>query len=58
MGTTFIYKCPNTGLNVQGFVAEDPAKADGYQPVICFACTRTHLVDPRTAKMVGASERK
>jgi len=34
MGTTFIYKCPNTGLNVQGFVAEDPAKADGYQPVM------------------------
>lgn len=25
MALTFIYKCPNTGFNVQGFVADKPA---------------------------------
>jgi hypothetical protein len=56
MATAFVYRCPNTGLNVQGFIADDPAPA-GYYPVTCLACTRLHLVDPKTFK-VAASERK
>jgi len=56
VATAFVYKCPNTGFNVQGFIADDPAPA-GYHPVTCLACTRLHLVDPKTSK-VATSERK
>ncbi len=52
----FLYKCPNTGLNVQGFIADAPAKAGGCQPVTCLACTRIHLVDPKTAKVARADD--
>lgn len=52
----FLYKCPNAGLNVQGFIADAPAKASSYQPVTCLACTRIHLVDPKTAKAARADD--
>lgn len=52
----FLYKCPSTGLNVQGFIADAPIKASGYQPVTCLACTHIHLVDPKTAKVAGAND--
>jgi hypothetical protein len=48
----FIYRCPITGRNVQGFFAdEEPAKqTDIYVPVTCLACTRVHLVNRSTGK--------
>jgi hypothetical protein len=53
----FIYRCPSTGLNVQDFAADDPEGDDeAYEPVICTACTRVHLVDPKTGKVLGADE--
>jgi hypothetical protein len=58
MATTFIYKCPNTGLNVQGFVADDPDDDRSYQPVACIACRDVHLVNPRTGKLVGEDDSK
>jgi hypothetical protein len=44
---TFVYRCPNMGLNVQGWVADDPTEGDAetYQPIPCTICTRLHLVD-------------
>ena len=56
MATTFIYRCPNTGLNVQGFVADDPGDDTSYQPVACLACRDVHLVNARTGKLVGADD--
>ena len=37
-------------LNVHGWIADDPteSEAENYVPVICTACTRTHLVNPKT----------
>ncbi len=54
----FLYRCPNTGLNVQGFVADDPTggEAETYEPVTCIACTRVHLVNPRTGKVAGTED--
>jgi hypothetical protein len=48
----FVYRCPATGLNVQGFFADEvPAKeTDIYEPVTCTACTRVHLVNRSTGK--------
>jgi len=55
---TFIYRCPATGLNVQGWVADDPAERsdDAYEGISCAACTRLHLVSPKTGKVLGADE--
>jgi len=53
----FLFRCPRTNLNVQGFVADDPADdRNGYEPVQCMACTRTHYVDPKTGKVLGEDE--
>jgi len=52
----FAYRCPNTGLNVQGFIADDPGDDGSYVPVTCIICTRVHLVDPRSGKVVGVDD--
>ena len=56
----FIYRCPATGLNVQGWIADDPSFENGdatYEVVICTACTRAHLVNPKTGKTLGADNK-
>jgi hypothetical protein len=53
---TFLYRCPNTGLKVQGWVADDPARDETFEPVTCTACARVHLVNPKTGK-VGGTEK-
>ena len=52
----FIYRCPNTGMNVQGWVADDPTEGEGdiYQSITCTICTRLHLIDPKTGRVLGA----
>jgi hypothetical protein len=53
---TLIYRCPNTGMNVQGWFADEvAAKADehAFVSTSCTACAHTHLVNPRTGKVIG-----
>jgi len=52
---TFLYRCPASGYRVQGFVADDPIEKTGhvYEPVTCTACSRIHLVNPRTGKLLS-----
>ena len=53
MGRPFIYRCPTTGMNVQGWTDDDhPADGDDnrYQMVTCLACRRFHFVNPFTGK--------
>jgi len=53
----FIFRCPHTGRNVQGWVADDPdVEDDAYESVICSACTRLHLVNPKTGKVLGEAD--
>jgi hypothetical protein len=52
----FLYRCPNTGLNVQGFVTDDPTEDDAFKPITCVVCTRVHLVNPKTGKVLGTNE--
>jgi hypothetical protein len=53
----FVYKCPITGRNVQGWVADDgDIKNDVHHPVKCIACQRVHLVNPNSRKVLGANE--
>jgi hypothetical protein len=51
--STFIYRCPLTGLKVQGFVAEEIGE-NLFVSLTCLACTGVHLVNPTSAKVVGA----
>ena len=49
--TTFLYRCPVTGYQVQGWADDNPQnEAETYQAVTCLACGRVHLVDPKTGK--------
>lgn len=53
---TLIYRCPITGHNVQGWIAED-IPADPAQQVFvslrCTACSQMHAVNPATAAVLG-----
>jgi hypothetical protein len=55
---TFIYRCPKTGLKVQGWLAEAaaPNERDTYEAVTCTACNQTHLVNPWTGRTLGDGE--
>jgi hypothetical protein len=54
----FLYRCPNTGLKVQGWVADDPERPSdaSYEPVTCVACTRVHMVNPNTGRVLGSDD--
>ena len=57
MPRTFLYRCPNTGQNVQGWSADEVTDDDdAYQSVPCIACTRLHLVNLKTGKVLGEDE--
>jgi hypothetical protein len=43
--TPFLYRRPNSGYQVQGFVAEDVSDdPENCQTITCFACQRVRLV--------------
>ena len=52
---TFLYRCPHTSRNVQGWIADDPTEGnkDAFEAVTCTACTRVHFVNPNTGKVLG-----
>ena len=54
----FIYRCPATRLNVQGWIADAVDSDEGdqtFQAVTCLACRQTHLVNSKTGKVVSAN---
>jgi len=53
--TPFLYRCPNTGQNVQGFTAEEMAE-DTWEQIACVACRRLHFVNPTTGKVLGEDD--
>jgi hypothetical protein len=57
--TAFIFRCPATGLNVQGWSAEEFTrdKKDAYETVSCLACRRIHLVNPATGMVLKVEEK-
>jgi hypothetical protein len=58
MAATCIYRCPTTGLNVQGWFAEDASANEGetYEPVTCLACRQTHFINRSTGRTLGEDE--
>ena len=51
----YLFRCPNTGLTVQGWVADeiDSRNGEAYEAVSCLACGQVHLVNPTTGKTLG-----
>ncbi len=56
----FIFRCPNTRLNVQGALEleEEPGGEgkNSYRAVQCMACGQMHFVDPETGKLMSESD--
>jgi hypothetical protein len=53
----FLYRCPNTGHNVQAWVAEEvPPDNEIFQTLTCIACLQVHLVNPATGKVLGSDD--
>jgi hypothetical protein len=53
----FIYRCPRTGQQVQGWAADHLADGEIYEPVSCIACGRIHLVSPKSGKVLEAAKK-
>ncbi len=54
---TFLYRCPATGLNVQGLGADqkDAPNDNFYEAVTCTFCRGVHLVNPKTGHVAGVN---
>jgi hypothetical protein len=54
---TFLFRCPNKNLRVQGWTAEDVSDDDAtYSPVQCAACRQMHYVNPATGRVLGNTD--
>jgi hypothetical protein len=48
---TFVFRCPVTSRNVQGFFADDPSSNEDeglFEAVTCLACNQPHLINRAT----------
>jgi hypothetical protein len=53
----FIYRCPTTALNVQGWFTDEVADDEtAYETVTCPACSRVHLVNRATGRALGQDD--
>lgn len=54
MPVNLVFRCPNTGMNVQHLVEhEADGGSDSFTPVRCPACVRIHFVNRKTMKLLG-----
>ena len=57
--TPFLFRCPKTGLMVQGLYTPDEPSDDrdpldeDYVGIDCLSCGSQHLVNPRTGRVLG-----
>ncbi len=52
MERPIVFKCPQTGLNVQHLLTDEPGDRT-HVSVSCPACTRFHLIERATGKLLG-----
>jgi hypothetical protein len=55
---SFLYRCPKTGLKVQGWLPDAVPRPDPntYEAVTCTVCNQMHLVNPWTDRTLGDEE--
>jgi hypothetical protein len=51
---TFIFRCPRTGFDVQGWSDGVFEASLAYETVNCTICQMVHLVDPKTGYVLGS----
>ena len=58
MGRHIIFKCPQTGMSVQHWLADAPDEPASTQTtVVCNACTRLHFINSKTGKLLGEADK-
>jgi len=60
MMRSIVFRCPNTGQNVQHWLADDASQRENtsyYDAVTCLACTRLHFVNRLTGKTMGYKDK-
>jgi hypothetical protein len=56
MAKPFIFRCPTTGQNVQGYSERDEQPPSGqrqYEGVMCLGCQQLHIVNPATGRLMS-----
>ena len=53
----FVYRCPATGLKVQGHLADELLDGETYESVTCTACGRVHLVTPKSGRVLEPAKK-
>lgn len=55
MLTKLVFRCPNTGMNVQQLLEPQPLAGDNdsFAAIHCPACARIHLVNRKTMKLLA-----
>jgi hypothetical protein len=57
MGRPFVFTCPATSMNVQHWLDdEQDAPENEYEAITCPACTKVHLLNRKTGKILGQDE--
>jgi hypothetical protein len=54
---SFTYQCPRTGQKVQGHVADELIDGETFELVTCTACGGTHLINPKTGRLLEQAKR-
>jgi hypothetical protein len=55
--TAFLFTCPRTNLKVQHWLDDDEDVPETeYEAVQCPACSRLHLINRKTGKLLGEKD--
>ena len=57
--SNFVFKCPQTGMNVQHRQADESVPGDQrctYETVLCQACGRLHFINRSSHRLLGEKE--
>jgi hypothetical protein len=56
-----VYRCPTTEMHTHAWIADEVQQRSGeneFVTVECIACRRVHLINPRTAIVLGARDER
>ena len=56
--TSFMFRCPRTGQKIEGHTPDNLIEGEEYVPVTCTACGGTHLVNPKTGKLLEPEKKQ
>jgi hypothetical protein len=55
MARPIVYKCPQTGMNVQHWLSDSPndAQKKTHETIVCPACSKLHFINNTSGKLLG-----